>query len=171
MPAQITTTQTQPISRNFSVGIHARPHCEPQGRARHSVRAATALSQARRARSDAPYHQGLVQGFKARMLSGNSHPGPSSAGVELRVVVGKRQARRAAMFIVPRLDAPKLRRSAMLTEHSAPTGIGHDGLAMAINIALLRSLSMFDPEIINITALRTCLLPATTLNAMATGPG
>ena len=41
------------------------------------------------------------------------------------------------MFIVPRSNAPKLRRSAMLTDHFAPTGLGRCGVAMAINIALL----------------------------------
>ena len=62
-------------------------------------------------------------------------------GVEFRVVVGSRQARRAAMFIVPRSNALKLRRSAMLTEHFAPTGLGRCGLAMAINISLLTEFS------------------------------
>ena len=65
----------------------------------------------------------------------------ASTGVELRVVVGNRQARRAAMFIVPRSNALKLRRSAMLTEHFAPTGLGRGGLAMAINISLLTEFS------------------------------
>ena len=41
------------------------------------------------------------------------------------------------MFTVPKSYALKLRRSAMLTEHFAPTGLGRCGLAMAINIALL----------------------------------
>ena len=67
--------------------------------------------------------------------------GLGTTGVEIRVVVGSRQARRAAMFIVPRPKALKLRRSAMLTEHFAPTGLGRCGLAMAINIALLTEFS------------------------------
>ena len=45
------------------------------------------------------------------------------------------------MFIVPRSNALKLRRSAMLTEHFAPTGLGRGGLAVAINIALLTEFS------------------------------
>ena len=45
------------------------------------------------------------------------------------------------MFIVPGLNALKLRRSAMLTEHFAPTGLVRGGLAMAINIALLTEFS------------------------------
>ena len=61
-----------PMSARFSFRL---AHQSQDG-ARHSVLASTAVSQARRARSDAPYHQGLVQGFKARMLSENSHPDP-----------------------------------------------------------------------------------------------
>ena len=63
------------------------------------------------------------------------HPGPTA--VEIRLLVGKRQARRAAMFIVPGANTLKLRRSAMLSEHFAPPGLGRCGVAMAINIALL----------------------------------
>src|SRR5204863_8090987 len=47
------------------------PH-ELQGRARHSVRAVSALPKPRRARSDAPYLHKLVQGFDARNSSGKS---------------------------------------------------------------------------------------------------
>ncbi len=49
------------------------PH-EPQGRARHSVRAVSALPKPRRARSDAPYLHKLIQGFNARNSSGKSLP-------------------------------------------------------------------------------------------------
>src|SRR5437773_9431190 len=46
---------------------------EPQGRARHSVRAVSAFDEARRARSDAPCRGDGVPGFKARLFSENSH--------------------------------------------------------------------------------------------------
>ena len=42
------------------------------------MRAAAAVSLARRTRSDAPYHQGLVQGFKSRMLSENAYVDPDN---------------------------------------------------------------------------------------------
>ena len=44
-------------------------------------------------------------------------------------------------FIVFGPNTLKLRRSAMLREHSAPTGFGSFGLAMPIDIALLTELS------------------------------
>ena len=74
----------RPACRRFRFLVPMRVRCleveashEPLGRARLSVRAATAVSQARRARSDAPYHQGLVQGIKARtFVSENSHLDP-----------------------------------------------------------------------------------------------
>src|SRR5438094_7427013 len=56
------------------------PH-EPQGRARHSVRAAFVVEQSRRARSDAPYHCRQVQRFNARgQPSENSLPGGEGRG-------------------------------------------------------------------------------------------
>jgi hypothetical protein len=50
------------------------PHHEPQGRARHSVRAVRRVSQPRRARSDTPYLYHAVQAFNAQIISGNSLP-------------------------------------------------------------------------------------------------
>ena len=50
------------------------------------------------------------------------------------------------MFIVPKSNAPKLRRSAMLTEHFPPTGLGRCGVALAINIALLTEFSCVCPN-------------------------
>ena len=67
------------------------------------------------------------------------HAGPTA--IELRVIVGHRQARRAAMFIVAGTNTPKLSRSAMIREHFAPTGLGGSRRAMAIDIALLTELS------------------------------
>ena len=78
-------------------------------------------------------------------LGMQARPHPGSTGVELGVDVGNRQARRAAMFIVPRSNALKLHRSAMLTEHFAPTGLRRGGVAMAINIALLTEFSCVCP--------------------------
>ena len=45
------------------------------------------------------------------------------------------------MFIVFGPNTLKLRRSAMLREHFAPTGFGRCGLALTINIGLLTELS------------------------------
>ena len=48
------------------------PPPEPQGRARHSVRADVSRTTPRRARSDAPYPPGQAQEFNARIFSRNS---------------------------------------------------------------------------------------------------
>ena len=62
------------------------------------------------------------------------------------------------MFIVPTSNALKLRRSAMLTEHFAPTGLVRCGLAMAIHIALLTEFSCvcLYRVFLNSTAVHAC---------------
>src|SRR5206468_11518997 len=61
-----------PVSPLFPYTTLFRSNDEPQGRARHSVRAVSAFDEARRARSDAPCRGDGVPGFKARLFSENN---------------------------------------------------------------------------------------------------
>src|SRR5207247_2080102 len=65
---------------------------EPQGRARHSVRAVSAFAKPRRARSDAPYHHGPGSGVQGANGCGEFPPegvrgnNDSSNAGELKVI-------------------------------------------------------------------------------------
>ena len=73
--------QGSPVSDFFQRGKCELPAPEPEGRARHSVRAVLDRETlGRRARSDAAYRSVVVQGRKARQNVGGFSPGGEGRG-------------------------------------------------------------------------------------------